>query len=97
MSIFLALFLIVVLNMVLVKAMGKNNKLAEEEQQPTKDVEVVDAETPIIVDEKPKQCPPHKWRYVEVRDRAGNTLRWKIICDLCGPLTAPERPSNEGV
>ena len=34
---------------------------------------------------KPKVCPPHKWRWVEIKDNEGNTLMWRIMCDLCGP------------
>ena len=37
-----------------------------------------------------RKCPPHKWRYLEVKDTEGTTIRWKLICDLCGPL----KPSN---
>lgn len=39
-----------------------------------------------IVEDVAKWCPPHKWRYVEVRDTEGNTVKWKLVCDLCGPL-----------
>lgn len=41
-----------------------------------------------------KQCPPHKWQYVEVKDTEGNTVKWKIVCDICGPMVAPERPQS---
>lgn len=41
-----------------------------------------------------KQCPPHKWRYVEVKDTEGNTVKWKIVCDVCGPMQSQERPSG---
>ena len=41
-----------------------------------------------------KQCPPHKWQYVEVKDTEGNTAKWKIVCDICGPMVVEERPKN---
>jgi len=31
-------------------------------------------------------CPPHRWRYHEIKDREGNTLKHTIACELCGPL-----------
>lgn len=40
---------------------------------------------PRIID-VPKNCPPHKWKYHEIKDKEGNTVRWKLACDLCGPL-----------
>ena len=33
-----------------------------------------------------KMCPPHKWRYQELKDSSGETVRWKIVCDVCGPM-----------
>jgi hypothetical protein len=36
--------------------------------------------------EEVKACPPHKWQYREVKDQHGNILRYKIVCDVCGPL-----------
>jgi hypothetical protein len=33
-----------------------------------------------------KQCPPHKWYYHEIKDTEGNTLTWKLVCKVCGPL-----------
>jgi hypothetical protein len=38
----------------------------------------------VIVDRK--ACPPHKWRWVEIKDHEGETHGWKIECELCGPL-----------
>ena len=35
-------------------------------------------------------CPPHKWRYQEIKDTEGKTVKWKMVCDICGPL----KPSN---
>jgi hypothetical protein len=31
-------------------------------------------------------CPPHKWRYHEIKDKDGATLKHTIACELCGPL-----------
>ena len=47
-----------------------------------------------IVEDVEKFCPPHKWRYQEVRDTEGNTVRWRIICDLCGPLKPSDGPAR---
>lgn len=41
-----------------------------------------------------KQCPPHKWNYVEVKDTEGKTLKWKIVCEVCGPLQANVRSGD---
>jgi hypothetical protein len=41
-----------------------------------------------------KQCPPHKWGYVEVKDTEGTTVKWEVVCAVCGPMVAPERPKN---
>ena len=54
------------------------------EAQSKSDVEII----------KAKQCPPHKWRHVEVKDTEGNTAHWKIVCDICGPLNSIDRPSG---
>jgi hypothetical protein len=53
-------------------------------------VEKDDKGEDFIVDDTPKFCPPHKWRYQEVRNSEGVTVKWKLICDICGPL----KPSN---
>lgn len=34
----------------------------------------------------PKNCPPHKWNYREVKDLEGNVVKWKMVCDICGPM-----------
>lgn len=34
--------------------------------------------------EQVNACPPHKWRHAEVKDQAGNILRYKIVCDAPG-------------
>jgi len=47
-----------------------------------------------VVEDVKKFCPPHKWRYQEVRDPQGNTVRWRIICDLCGPLKPQNGPAR---
>ena len=33
-----------------------------------------------------RQCPPHKWRYEEIKDDKGDTKYWYLKCDVCGPL-----------
>ena len=47
-----------------------------------------------VVEDVVKFCPPHKWRYQEVRDTQGNTVRYRIICDLCGPLKPTNGPAK---
>lgn len=41
-----------------------------------------------------KQCPPHKWKHVEIKDQDGEVVVWKLICDLCGPLKSLEDQSK---
>ena len=43
---------------------------------------------------KERFCPPHKWRYVEVKDSEGVTQAWRIVCDLCGPMKPIEPPNK---
>lgn len=43
-----------------------------------------------------KQCPPHQWSYHEVKDTEGKTVKWKLVCAVCGPMQSPERPTNNG-
>ena len=52
------------------------------------------AGTGVVVENISKNCPPHKWQYVEVRDTEGNTVKWKIVCDLCGPLRPQTGPAR---
>jgi hypothetical protein len=39
-----------------------------------------------LVREFKKVCPPHKWRYDEIKDHEGVTHAWRMACDHCGPL-----------
>jgi len=41
-----------------------------------------------------RKCPPHKWQYVEVKDTEGNTVKWNIVCDHCGPLQSQGKPAG---
>lgn len=47
-----------------------------------------------VVEEVVKNCPPHKWRHLEVRDTEGNTVKWKLVCDICGPLKPSSGPAR---
>lgn len=49
----------------------------------------------VVVDVKPT-CPPHKWFYQEVKDTEGNTIKWKLVCELCGPLKPSDGPARLG-
>ena len=57
---------------------------------------VVDITARIAMQDKPVEeivevwCPPHKWKNVEVKDKDGNVLKNKLVCDLCGPLKPAE-------
>jgi hypothetical protein len=42
----------------------------------------------------PKVCPPHKWQYHEIKDQEGNTVKWKLACDICGPLKPMGDPAR---
>ena len=39
-------------------------------------------------------CPPHKWRYLEVKNAAGEIIKHKLVCDLCGPIKSSEGPAR---
>lgn len=41
-----------------------------------------------------KTCPPHKWRYQELKDTEGTTVRWRIVCDVCGPMKPSDGPAR---
>ena len=41
-----------------------------------------------IVEIVARNCPPHKWRFIEVKDQDGNIIRTNLVCDLCGPYKA---------
>lgn len=43
------------------------------------------AKADFVVEDVAKNCPPHKWRYIEVRDLDGKAVKWRLTCDLCGP------------
>jgi len=43
-----------------------------------------------------KQCPPHQWSYHEVKDTEGKTVKWRLVCAVCGPMQSQERPTNNG-
>jgi len=47
-----------------------------------------------VVEEVVKNCPPHKWRHLEVRDTEGNTVKWRLVCDICGPLKPQTGPAR---
>jgi hypothetical protein len=52
------------------------------------------AQANFIVEDIPKFCPPHKWRYLEIKDTEGTTVKWRLICDLCGPLKPQNGPAR---
>jgi hypothetical protein len=31
-------------------------------------------------------CPPHKWFYKEIKNELGEVVKWKMVCEICGPL-----------
>jgi len=39
-------------------------------------------------------CPPHKWKYVEIKDKDGNMARWKLVCERCGPIRPSDGPAG---
>jgi hypothetical protein len=43
-----------------------------------------------------KACPPHKWRHIEIKDQNGNTVKWTMVCDVCGPLRPLDAPDRTG-
>ena len=45
-----------------------------------------DTKAAIVIQDVPKFCPPHKWFYQEVKDLEGKTVKWKMVCEICGPL-----------
>jgi hypothetical protein len=46
--------------------------------------------------EASSKCPPHKWKNVEIKDEAGETIMWKLVCERCGPpqYTARKNETN---
>lgn len=57
---------------------------------------VPNAEEPaeqIFVD---KNCPPHKWKFVDIKNQNGEVVGNKIVCQLCGPLKSNDSPRNSG-
>lgn len=40
----------------------------------------------VVSEDIPKFCPPHQWFHQEVKDLEGNTVKWRMVCKLCGPL-----------
>ena len=35
-----------------------------------------------------KKCPPHQWFWQEIVDQDGNKQGERIVCKVCGPLSA---------
>ena len=33
-----------------------------------------------------KNCPPHQWRWVDVKDQDGNKHGERLVCMICGPM-----------
>jgi hypothetical protein len=48
-----------------------------------------------VIPDWSKRCPPHKWRHQEIKDFEGNTVKWKMVCDVCGPLKQIGESGNE--
>lgn len=39
-------------------------------------------------------CPPHKWKYEEVKSSSGEIASTRIVCELCGPLKPLNQPER---
>ncbi len=50
--------------------------------------------TSAVIVEVAPVCPPHKWKYQEIKDPEGNTIKYKLICDICGPLKQSDGPAR---
>lgn len=35
-----------------------------------------------------KNCPPHKWKWVDLIDQDGVKQGEQLVCELCGPLAS---------
>ena len=97
--IFVFLFLLILLNSVkhYNQVMLEEKKKLKEKISDAKDSNndfIVEKKEDFIVENVTRVCPPHKWRYQEVRDTEGKTVRWRIICDLCGPLKPMGGPAR---
>lgn len=44
---------------------------------------------------KEKVCPPHKWRFEEIKDHEGTVHATKLVCDICGPMKPQEDIKRE--
>jgi hypothetical protein len=58
--------------------------------------ELEKARASVITEDVPKFCPPHKWFYQEVKDLEGKTVKWKMVCEICGPLKPQDGPARVG-
>jgi hypothetical protein len=39
------------------------------------------------------RCPPHKWKWQEVKDPISGETIDKMVCERCGPLRSERRES----
>lgn len=53
-----------------------------------------DPKAAVISEDVPKFCPPHKWFHQEVKDLEGKTVKWRMVCELCGPLKPQTGPAR---
>jgi hypothetical protein len=51
-------------------------------------------QTSFVIEPIAKNCPPHKWRYQDIRDTEGNLVKWTMVCDICGPLKPSKGPAR---
>ena len=84
----LFIFLLVVL---FAASFNSGRKLAALQKQKDQDPAAVKS---VVIEDVPKFCPPHKWFHQEVKDQEGATVRWRIVCEICGPIKLSSGPAR---
>jgi hypothetical protein len=82
------LFLLLIV-VILAASINSGMRLAEEQKKLTQD-----PAASVVTEDVPKFCPPHKWFHQEVKDLEGNTVKWRLVCSLCGPLKPSSGPAR---
>jgi len=41
-----------------------------------------------------RRCPPHKWRFEDIKDHDGVVHATKVICEHCGPMNKSSPPER---
>lgn len=39
-------------------------------------------------------CPPHKWKFIDVKNENDEVIATTIVCELCGPIKPMDTPDR---